>query len=237
MAGIDGAADLDYSLTVNAGLASVLSARAIGLDAVAGDDDDEPAAPRPRDDGDDGIEDLLDWLDLGVIIADATARPVRMNRRAGAIAARKDGLYATPFGITTAIPEETGRLRQAIAAAPAGGTRLRLSRPSGAPPLLVTVIPVRPDRGRGRVRRRDQPRRRAAGGGRPAGDRPDHGADPSDPDLREDRHPPPGRAGAAADAVRPAGASGPGPSRPRQLLSGIQISTRPVPAQGSKSAL
>lgn len=138
MAVIGGAADLDYSLTVNAGLAAVLSTRAIGAEALV---DDEPA-PRPHD-ADDGVEDLLDWLDLGVIIADATARPVRLNRRAEAIAARKDGLFATPFGITAANPEESGRLRQAIAAAAAGGTRLRLSRPSGAPPLLVTVIPVR----------------------------------------------------------------------------------------------
>jgi DNA-binding CsgD family transcriptional regulator len=142
MAGIDGAADLDYSLTMNASLAAVLSTRAIGTEALAGDDDDESPADRRREDGDSGIEDLLDWLDLGVIIADATARPIRLNRRAGTIVARGDGLYATPFGITTAIPEETGRLRQAIAKAAKGGARLRLSRPSGAPPLLVTVIPV-----------------------------------------------------------------------------------------------
>ncbi len=78
-----------------------------------------------------------------MIIVDATARPVRLNRRAEAIVGRKDGLFATPFGITAASPEDSSRLRQAIAAAAAGGTRLRLSRPSGAPPLLVTVIPVR----------------------------------------------------------------------------------------------
>lgn len=143
MAGIDSAADLDYSLTMNAGLAAVLSARAIGTGALADGDDDEREASRRREDGDDGVEDLLDWLDLGVIIADAAARPIRLNRRAGTIVARADGLYATPFGITTAIPEETGRLRQAIAKAATGGARLRLSRPSGAPPLLVTVIPVR----------------------------------------------------------------------------------------------
>ncbi len=142
MAGIDGAADLDYSLTMNANLAAVLSARAIGTEALAGDDDDEAEAPRSRAEGDSGVENLLDWLDLGVIIADGAARPIRLNRRAGSIVARGDGLYATPFGITTAIPEETGRLRQAIAAAATGGTRLRLTRPSGAPPLLVTVIPV-----------------------------------------------------------------------------------------------
>lgn len=140
MAVINGAADLDYSLTVNAGLAAVLSTRAIGAQTL--DDDEQAPPPRPHD-ADDGVEDLLDWLDLGVIIADATARPVRLNRRAEAIVARKDGLFATPFGITAANPEESARLRQAIAAAAAGGTRLRLSRPSGAPPLLVTVIPVR----------------------------------------------------------------------------------------------
>ena len=145
MVGVDSAADLDYSLTMNAGLAAVLSTRVIGVEALDQDDDDderEAATPRRSRDRDSGIEDLLDWLDLGVIIADASARPIRLNRRAGTIVARRDGLYATPFGITTAIPEETGRLRQAIAKATKGGTRLRLSRPSGAPPLLVTVIPV-----------------------------------------------------------------------------------------------
>ncbi len=45
MAVIDGAADLDYSLTANAGLAAVLSTRAIGAAALAGDDD-EPAPGR-----------------------------------------------------------------------------------------------------------------------------------------------------------------------------------------------
>ncbi|WP_225766622.1 helix-turn-helix transcriptional regulator [Inquilinus sp. Marseille-Q2685] len=148
MAGIDSAADLDYSLTMDDGLAAVLSTRAAGVETWTGqnDDKDERDTPtvRSRDDRDDGIEDLLDWLDLGVIIADAAARPIRLNRRAGAIVARADGLYATPFGITTAVPEETARLRQAIAMATTGGARLRLTRPSGSPPLLVTVIPVRP---------------------------------------------------------------------------------------------
>jgi DNA-binding CsgD family transcriptional regulator len=146
MVGIDGAADLDYSLTVNAGLAAVLSNRAIGAGALAGrgdDDDEREPAPRLRDNGDGGVEDLLDWLDLGVIIADSAARPVRLNRRAEAIVARRDGLFATSFGIIAAHPEETARLRQAIVTAASGGARLRLSRPSGSPPLLVTVIPVR----------------------------------------------------------------------------------------------
>ncbi|MGK9233710.1 helix-turn-helix transcriptional regulator [Inquilinus limosus] len=144
MTGIDAAADLDYSLTMAPSLAAALSDRDVG------DDADGPGAPnRPGQDTGAGIEDLLDWLDLGVIIADASARPIRLNRRAEAIAARKDGLFATPFGITAAHPEETARLRQAIAAAAAGGARLRLSRPSGSPPLLVTVIPVRRDADRG----------------------------------------------------------------------------------------
>ncbi|MGK9166078.1 helix-turn-helix transcriptional regulator [Inquilinus limosus] len=146
MTGIDAAADLDYSLTMAPGLAVALSGRDI-------DGEDGPGATAPdrasRQDTGSGIEDLLDWLDLGVIIADASARPIRLNRRAEAIVARKDGLFATPFGITATHPEETGRLRQAIAAAAVGGARLRLSRPSGSPPLLVTVIPVRRDADRG----------------------------------------------------------------------------------------
>jgi len=127
MASTDDAADLDDSLTLDIPPLDVLSTR----EAVAG------ALP------DGGIEDVLDWLDLGVILTDAAARPLRLNRRAEAIVARADGLFARPSGVAAALPNETRRLHHAIDMAALAGTRLRVSRPSGRRPLLLTVIAVR----------------------------------------------------------------------------------------------
>jgi len=148
MASIGDAADLDYVLTMDAGLAAILSARG-GLPPGAGIDDEEAPEPGPialarrlcEEDG--GIQDLLDWLDLGVIIANAAGRLIRLNRRAESILAREDGMSILPSGLAASYPEETRTLRDAIAAATTAGTRLRLSRPSGKPPLLVSIIPVR----------------------------------------------------------------------------------------------
>lgn len=104
------------------------------------------------------IETVLDRIDLGVILVDAGGRPLYFNRRAEALVARADGLSVGRAGITAALAEETRRLQRAIAAAvaaglPAGGidaarraatagTRIRVSRPSGGRPLLLTVIPI-----------------------------------------------------------------------------------------------
>jgi DNA-binding CsgD family transcriptional regulator len=102
---------------------------------------------------------VLDRIDLGLILCDAADRPAYLNRRAEALVARPDGLSVGSSGIAAALPEETRRLRHAVAmaaaagAAPPGidaadraataGSRLRLSRPSGASALLLTVIPIR----------------------------------------------------------------------------------------------
>ncbi|WP_343714054.1 helix-turn-helix transcriptional regulator [Inquilinus sp.] len=102
---------------------------------------------------------VLDRIDLGLILCDAAGRPAYLNRRAEALVAKPDGLSAGSAGIAAALPEETRRLRHAVAMAAAAGTarpgldaaaraiaagtRLRLSRPSGARPLLLTVIPIR----------------------------------------------------------------------------------------------
>ncbi|MGO4724804.1 MULTISPECIES: helix-turn-helix transcriptional regulator [unclassified Inquilinus] len=104
-------------------------------------------------------EAVLDRLDAGVILADAGARPIRLNRRAEAIIAQTDGLSSGLAGLAAALPEETRRLQHAIALAAAvgaavagldaasrvasAGTRMQVSRPSGRCPLLVTVIPIR----------------------------------------------------------------------------------------------
>lgn len=123
----DHAVDLDYSLTLDAPPLAALSTRQTVAD--------------PRPDGD--IDDVLDWLDLGVILTDAAARPLRLNRRAEAIVARADGLFARPSGVAAALPNESRRLHHAIDMAALAGTRLRISRPSGRLPLLLTVIAVR----------------------------------------------------------------------------------------------
>lgn len=102
---------------------------------------------------------VFDRIDFGLILCDAEGRPAYLNRRANALVARPDGLSVGPGGITAMLPEETRRLRRAVAMAAAAGTarpgidaaahaavagtRMRLSRPSGAQALLLTVIPVR----------------------------------------------------------------------------------------------
>ncbi|WP_342241454.1 helix-turn-helix transcriptional regulator [Inquilinus sp. OTU3971] len=106
-------------------------------------------------------EAVLDQLTIGVILTDAAARPVHLNRRAEAIIARADGLLVEPSGIAAARPDETRRLREAIALAAAAGAataglgaaaraaaagaRMLISRPSGRRPLVVAVIPFRTD--------------------------------------------------------------------------------------------
>jgi DNA-binding CsgD family transcriptional regulator len=127
MARIDAAVDLDRALAPDTAPLAVLSTRAIVADAPPDDD----------------LDDVLDWLDLGVILTDAAARPLRLNRRAEAIVAHADGLFAEPSGVAAAFPDETCRLRHAVAMANLAGTRLRLTRPSGRRPLLLTVIAVR----------------------------------------------------------------------------------------------
>lgn len=104
------------------------------------------------------IETVLDRVDLGVILVDADGRPLYFNRPAEALLAGADGLSVGRAGIAAALAEDTRRLHRAIAAAAAagrpGGTidaagraaaagaHIRVSRPSGRRPLLLTVIPV-----------------------------------------------------------------------------------------------
>jgi DNA-binding CsgD family transcriptional regulator len=89
---------------------------------------------------------VLDRLDSGVIVTDASACPVFVNRRALDITAQSDCLILGPTGLSGLTPHHTQRLRGAIAAvaADAGSLRrqLRLERPSRRPPLLLTLLPV-----------------------------------------------------------------------------------------------
>jgi DNA-binding CsgD family transcriptional regulator len=83
-----------------------------------------------------------------VILADAAAQVVFVNREAARIIAEKDGLSTEPAPLAASTPSDTRRLRQAIVATAAGvmpeGRRVRLERPSRRPPLLLTVLPIAP---------------------------------------------------------------------------------------------
>jgi len=100
--------------------------------------------------GHSSLTDVLDRVDTGIILLDAGLRPVFSNVRAREIAAAKDGLVLGEDSLAASGPLETKALRNAVAAtirpeAPdAAGValRLRLSRPSGRPSLVVNVMPV-----------------------------------------------------------------------------------------------
>lgn len=106
---------------------------------------------------------VLDRLDAGVILVDAQARAHFLNTRAAALVSEADGLSVTSGRLAAARPDETRRLRRAIAfvaglsaklslsdtadaivrsATEAAASRLLLSRPSLRPPLVVSVVPL-----------------------------------------------------------------------------------------------
>jgi DNA-binding CsgD family transcriptional regulator len=93
--------------------------------------------------------DVLDSLNEGVILADASARIVFANRAAEAMFASADGIGVDGSGLCTASSAQTMVLRRLIAqsarreeAASTGGSLL-LDRPSGRRPLSVIVAPIR----------------------------------------------------------------------------------------------
>jgi DNA-binding CsgD family transcriptional regulator/GAF domain-containing protein len=94
--------------------------------------------------------DALDGLPTGVILIDSEGRVLEMNRAAGQILSRSDGLLANKEGLAASTAHETRELRSKIAAAAlttrgtgvsAGGC-LRIARPSGKRAFAVIVTPV-----------------------------------------------------------------------------------------------
>lgn len=85
----------------------------------------------------------LDRCDFGVVATDAAGRVLHANRSAQAMLFERDGV-SDEGGVLQ--PSDTRLLRgvrTALGSATGGGP-LRLNRPSGLPPLLMTVIPVEP---------------------------------------------------------------------------------------------
>ena len=96
----------------------------------------------------------LDRVAVGVILVDAEARPLLLNRRAELLLDAGDGLAIARDGLTAARPETTEELRRLVAEAAGttvgGGTSaggaLTLPRPSGQRALMALVTPVARDR-------------------------------------------------------------------------------------------
>jgi DNA-binding CsgD family transcriptional regulator len=88
----------------------------------------------------------LDRLGSGVILTDASGRPVFINASASRIALESDGLILDDGGIAGATPALTRRLREAIAVASMDAAvesqHVCLDRPSQRLPLLLTIFPV-----------------------------------------------------------------------------------------------
>ena len=98
-----------------------------------------------------GALDVLDCLPMGVLLIDANRRVIFMNKSAGEITARNDGLFVDGNGICrTARNAETNGLQLLIAGAvnTSAGNGLRsggaisLPRPSGLRPLAALVAPL-----------------------------------------------------------------------------------------------
>ena len=92
---------------------------------------------------------LLDTLPWGVVLLNAKQWPVCVNREAERILHQADGLRLDRCGLYAQHPEDAQRLRQVLASAvakpghgPGPGADAQVRRPSGARPLLLTVVPV-----------------------------------------------------------------------------------------------
>jgi DNA-binding CsgD family transcriptional regulator len=90
------------------------------------------------------LEILFEGVSEAVVTCDRWLRPLFANAAAMRLLAQADGIGSGSAGLFGATADDTRRLRAAIAAA--GGIearRLRLSRQSGRPPLMLRVVSAR----------------------------------------------------------------------------------------------
>ncbi len=96
------------------------------------------------------VENALDRLSFGVVIANTNGRVVIVNRAAKEIAAASDGVHIHHGRLTAERAEEAGVIARLIRDAAqsaahrggAGGGSLRVPRPSGRQPYVVLVAPL-----------------------------------------------------------------------------------------------
>ncbi|MDQ6433015.1 helix-turn-helix transcriptional regulator [Mesorhizobium sp. LHD-90] len=89
------------------------------------------------------FETLLENIGESAMICNRSHRPLFANADARRLLAERDGLDVGISGLLGATAEDTRRLRDALALAERhGATRLRLSRPSGRPHLMLRLVPA-----------------------------------------------------------------------------------------------
>lgn len=99
---------------------------------------------------------MIDRLPMGVALLDAAGRILCLNRAGQAMADARDGLRLQPGRLQAEQASEARRLAHALEAAVSAGARtaaarrgeaadLRVSRPSGRAPYLLTVLPLSPE--------------------------------------------------------------------------------------------
>ena len=97
------------------------------------------------------FEQMLDWLSDGVVLVRADGTVAYANRTIRAMAAAADGVALAKSAIKIGAPEARARLAAAIAGVHRAGGDIAdaptiadfaVSRPSGAPPYLVSVRPI-----------------------------------------------------------------------------------------------
>ncbi len=99
----------------------------------------------------DAAFDALDHLPWGVMVVDNQGRRVIANRRAEEILVAGDGLTVRGDALQAVLADESARLGRLLSHAvnptadqpPAHGGALSITRPSGAHPLNVMVVPLR----------------------------------------------------------------------------------------------
>jgi DNA-binding CsgD family transcriptional regulator len=97
------------------------------------------------------LADLIHGLSEAVLLVDGDGHIAFQNRAAELLLIQCDGLRLLHGVLTAASDEQTRKLRQFVANAIACGTmgtsqlqsELAISRPSGAPPLAVRIVPIR----------------------------------------------------------------------------------------------
>ena len=87
---------------------------------------------------------MIDGLPMGVVLLDAAGRAVAVNRAGQAMIGARDGLRIVQGRLQAEQGAEARRLAHMLEASLSGGRAadLRVSRPSGRAPYLLTVLPL-----------------------------------------------------------------------------------------------
>ncbi|MBK7931823.1 MAG: hypothetical protein IPJ98_31390 [Bryobacterales bacterium] len=161
---------------------------------------------------DSSFSEPLDALDRAVFLLDASAKVLRQNRSAAAIAAALDGLTVHADGLRASTPHHTTALRRqiALAAHSAQGGTLALPRPSQSRPYAITVSPLH----------------REPSAAPSASPSPPSPSSPSTPTTPQYPIPPPSKATSPSPPPKPASP----PSSPKDIPSNKPPPPSPSPA-------